>query len=187
LETKRIKEFFLCTKYKISNKSLLGKNVIKRVKRFSRNLMCEVYSLNLVDVLFCIIGFQFLKFPLRVISLATTLSGCKKFLLGTDFLFPGSILYQNNTILQGLVMNQVVDLRLIPINGCVCQIFNSFSNRVVFVKSSGTYAKKKQDTRKGKLVGLKMPSKQLKLFSCDTLCVYSTVLNVLLDKCIDGK
>jgi hypothetical protein len=184
---KRIREFFLYTKYKNFRRSLVGVQIIKRIKRFSRNLMCQVYYLNVVDMPFYVTDFQFLKFPIRSIVLATTLFGCQKFLLGTDFLFPGSILYQNNAKFYGLLLNQVVSLELIPINGCVCQIFSLLFDRVVFVKSSGAVAKKEQDTKKGKLIGLRMPSNQLKLFSCNTLCVYSVILNSMLNRSVNGK
>jgi large subunit ribosomal protein L2 len=182
-------DFFFYTKYKNSfTKTISGSAALSGLKRFSRIFLCKIYQNGFFFTNLYVIGHQFLKFPLRQIMLVSDLYGNKKFLLGVEACYPGSRLYYSYFFYTNkLFPAQLAILDIIPIGGNICQIYNLLINRVSFVKSSGSKAIKDREFTKVKIVGVKMPSGILKFFSPYTVCVFSSVTNLFLNKNVDGK
>jgi ribosomal protein L2 len=155
---------------------------------FRRILLCKIYQCGFFYTNFFVIGYQFVKFPPKQIMLVKNIYGNKQFLLGVETCYPGSILYYNYlSTLNKLFPAQLAVLDIIPIGGCICQIYNFLNTQISFVKSSGSKAIKDREFTKVKVIGIKMPSGILKFFSLHTLCVYSSLTNLFLNKNVDGK
>jgi ribosomal protein L2 len=149
--------------------------------------MCRIYQSGFSREIFYVIDYQNLKFPLREIILTSTLYGNRKIFLSMQYCCPGSILNVSMSYMSRLFAASKIFLENVPNGGIVCQIFNFSCNRVIFIRSSGTKAVKNRELRKRKLISLDMPSGISKLFSLYTVCFYSAITNLFLNKSVYGK
>lgn len=68
----------------------------------------------------------------------------------------------------------------------VSYIYNILNTRVSFIKSHGSVGIRKKLHRKIKLIGVQLPSQQIKLFSINRLCIFASTINLEANKIIEG-
>jgi hypothetical protein len=158
-----------------------GSKLFSGLKFTNYILLCDVFQNSSCIVIFYVLNFKNLKFPLRELVLAESIYGCKKLFINVDHYYPGCFLNSSFCFLDDLRLGQMCDMFSIPYGGVVCQIYNVFTTRIVYIKSSGAKAIKDRDKNKGKLIGLMMPSGILKFFSLNVICYYSSVINLYLN------
>lgn len=91
--------------------------------------------------------------------------------------FPG-FLYLNYALnkLKKNIQNYIghfIELRLIPINSIVSNIYNKTNNKITYSKSPGCNSIKKKYVKKSKLIYVKLPSTKVIILSENTFALFS--------------
>lgn len=90
-------------------------------------------------------------------------------------------------IQQALRINQPIFVYNIPYYYNICLITINFYKKVIFCKSSGTYAVKLLFTKKNKLALIQLPSSKKKFIPNISLCVIGNIFDLKTNICWKGK
>lgn len=100
----------------------------------------------------------------------------------TDLLFAGFKYIQNT-----LRINQPMFLSDVPYYYTISLISLNFCKKILFCKSSGTYAVKLLFTKKNKLTLIRLPSQKKKFIPTSSLCVLGGIFDLKTNICWKGK
>lgn len=105
--------------------------------------------------------------------------------------YPGFKFYTNNYFfnykLSYKLIGQTIPIIFVPLNMYVSYIYNFNNNKSTYSKSYGSNAIRQKISKKNKLVLVKLPSKILKFFNYNTLCIFSSNFFFKTKKLIEGS
>jgi hypothetical protein len=183
----RVNGLYKFNKYKNKKYGFLsGGKLLFGVKWFFKKILHAINSGPLFCMDFVLLSFHYSKAPFKELLLGKTLYGHFAYFLSTIFNHPGMWLLSDYIFEEDNFVGQFTLLRFIFLGSLICQIFNRGGERSTFIKSSGCKGVKSRSYKKSKLIGVNMPSGQLKLFKKNTICSFSFITNLYLHKCVDG-
>lgn len=176
-------------KFKNSRRqTLIGNKAIHGVRRFSKSYLTQLFFGKLIAFPYVVLNVQFIKKPLTEVVIVKSLYNHIKLYPHSELLHPGFKLYPcASTAADNMMLNQMLLLSQIPLNGVISSVFNNLNVRVVFARSSGAMAIRRKDLKKTKLIYVELPSNKLTLLPNFVLCTFAPKDNLFLHKVNEGK
>ncbi len=181
--------FFFFLKIKTKNKtSLTNTKLFSHFKYFYPNFLYKFFIIK--TLFFPVVVYQICEksAPLKEFMWGKNIFNQIFFFLNTNYVYPGFKLFDVQTLLSTryTLLNQLLPLKLVPINLPISYIFNETNISMTYSKSSGSTSWKKKLHKKKKLVYIELPSTKLKTFPHYTYCVFGENKNLFVNKIVEG-